>query len=219
MKKLLPALFIAGAFLSGCAQNTVSEDKYSGFLSDYSILQDSPTYENTKSYISPGVDWSKYSNIMVDKVLIITPDNATNDVDQTLLVKIADRYQALLKQKLSKTFTVVDQAGPGTLRLQTAITSVYLSYDDMAAYQYIPIAAAVTGISRASGAEEKRLRVVSEGKIVDSVTGKLLAEAIDLQSGEKAIDETDKVQLSDVAPVLNFWADRLSSRLAKLVKK
>ncbi len=219
MKKLLPVLFIAGAFLSGCAQNTVSEDKYSGFLSDYSILTDSPTNDNAKSYVASGVDWSQYSNVMVDKVLIITPDNATNDVDQTLLVKIADRYQALLKQKLSQNFTVVDQAGPGTLRVQAAITSVYLSYDDMKAYQYIPIAAAVTGISRASGASDKRLRVVSEVKVVDSVNGKLLAEGIDLESGDKAIDETDKVQLSDVAPVLDFWAGRISSRLANLVKK
>ncbi len=113
----------------------------------------------------------------------------------------------------------MDQAGPGTLRVQAAITSVYLSYDDMKVYQYISIAAAVTGISRASGASDKRLRVVSEVKVVDSVNGKLLAEAIDLESGDKAVDETDKIQLSDVAPVLDFWAGRISSRLANLVKK
>ncbi len=70
----------------------MSEDKYSGFLSDYSVLTDSAANDNAKSYVASGVDCSQYSNVMVDKVLIITPDNATNEVYQTLLVKIADRY-------------------------------------------------------------------------------------------------------------------------------
>ncbi len=39
MKKLIIALLVSAALLAGCAGNKVSEDKYSGFLSDYSILK------------------------------------------------------------------------------------------------------------------------------------------------------------------------------------
>jgi len=80
---------------------------------------------------------------------------------------IADKYEAMLNQKISKRAKVVDQAGPGVIRLQTAITSVYTSHDDLRGYQYIPVAAAITGGARATGAEKKSARMMSELRIVD----------------------------------------------------
>ncbi len=39
MNKIIIGLIVSGALLTGCASNTVTDDKYSGFLSDYSILK------------------------------------------------------------------------------------------------------------------------------------------------------------------------------------
>ena len=67
-----------------------------------------------------------------------------------------------ISNNLSRKFNIVEQAGDGTIRIQAAITSVFTSYDDLKGYQYIPIAAAVTGAARASGVEKQSVRVMSE---------------------------------------------------------
>lgn len=224
MKKLITTLFVSGALISGallsaCSTNTkVTDDKYSGFLSDYSILKPAPDDKDTLAYIAPNIDWSKYNSGMVDKVVVITPDGEQK-TDGKLLVAIADKYEELLKQKLSRNFKVVDQPGEGTIRIQSAITSVFTSYDDLKGYQYIPIAAAVTGVKRASGAEKQSVRVMGEVKLVDSVNGQLLAEAVDLKAGAEKQDKDSGILLADVVPILEQWSQRIVDRLVALRKK
>ena len=112
---------------------------------------------------------------------------------------------------------MVDAAGEGTIRLQAAITSVFTSYDDMKGYQYIPIAAAVTGAARASGAEDKHARVMTEIKLIDSVNGHLLGQAVDLKGNEeKAVEDSSEITLADTVPVLEQWAQRITNRLVDL---
>jgi len=218
MKNLMIALLVSGALLTGCASNIVTEDKYSGFLSDYSILKPVEDAPGRLGYRAPGVNWQQYNSILVDKVLIITPDGK-QQTDAKLLVAIADKYEEILKQKLSTKFNVVDNAGPGTVRLQAAITSVFTSYDDMKGYQYIPIAAAFTGAKRASGAEQQRVRVMTEVKLIDSVDGQLLGQAVDLQSGEKKQDEDSGILLADVVPILENWAQSATDVLVRMKEK
>ena len=221
MKKLITGLLISGALvsgslLSGCASNTkVTTEKYSGFLSDYSILKPAANDKDTLAYIAPNIDWKKYHSVMVDKVLVITPDGEQK-TDGKLLVAIADKFQDLIEQKVSQQFTVVDHADEGTVRLQAAITSVFASYDDLKGYQYIPIAAAVTGVARAAGAEKENVRVMTEIKLIDSVNGQLLGQAVDLKAGEKKQDKDSAILLADVIPVLEQWAQRITDRLVSL---
>lgn len=215
MRKILTSLLISTTLLAGCASNTITDDKYSGFLSDYSILKKGVKDKDTLFYITPDVNWSQYNSVMVDKVLVITPDGDVK-TDGKLLVAISDKFQALIKQELSNKFKVVNQAGVGTIRLQAAITSVYASYDDLKGYQYIPIAAAVTGAARASGAEKKSVRVMAEVKMLDSTDGELLVQAVDLKAGGKEENEKSGILLAEVEPILKQWAVRLTDRIESL---
>jgi hypothetical protein len=218
MKKILAGLLISTTLLAGCASNTITEDKFSGFLSDYSILKKGVKDKDTLFYITPNVNWSQYNSVMVDKVLVITPDG-DEKTDGKLLVAISDKFQSLIKQELAKEFKVVEHAGVGTIRLQAAITSVYASYDDLKGYQYIPIAAAVTGAARASGVEDKSVRVMAEAKMLDSTDGKLLIQAVDLKAGGKEESETSGILLAEVEPILKQWAVRMTDRLTSLRDK
>lgn len=212
----ITSLFVSTILLTGCGTtNKVTKEKYSGFLNDYSILKPTPGDKDTLGYVTPNIDWTKYNSVMIDKVLVITPDGKQK-VDGKLLVAIADKFQELLKQKLAKQFNVVNYAGNGTIRLQVAITSVFSSYDDMKGYQYIPIAAAVTGAKRAAGAENKNVRVMSELKMIDSVNGQLLAQVADLKGGAKKQNKDSEVLLVDVVPILQQWTQRISDRIVGL---
>lgn len=215
MNKVFTIILVSCALLTGCAGNIITDDNYSGFLNDYSILKQSPNDKNMLVYVTPDIDWAQYNGIMVDDVLVITPDGDIK-TDSKLLIAIAKKLEELIKQELAKEFNVVKEAGVGTIRLQAAITSVFTSYDDLKGYQYIPIAAAVTGAGRASGIEKKSVRVMSEIRLMDSVDGQLLGQAIDLKSGGKKQDENSVVLLADVKPILEQWARRIVDRLEAL---
>ena len=216
MSRLIVIAVISSALIAGCASNKVTESKFSGFLDDYTILEEGTTQDkDTLGYLTPGINWQKYHGVLIDKVLMITPEGEVQDSTE-IRKAVAKKYEALLREELNKDFNVVDQAGPGIIRLQTAITSVYTSHDDLKGYQYVPIAAAVTGAARASGVEKQTSRVMSELRIVDSVDGQLLGQAVDLKAGEKTQDKDSGILLAEVVPILEQWAHRVGDRLRGL---
>ena len=202
--------------IAGCASNKVTEDKYSGFLDDYTILKKGTNQDkDTMGYVTPGIDWLKYNSVMIDKPRIFTPEGEVLNKSK-FQTAIADKYEAMLNQKISKHAKVVDQAGPGVIHLQTAITSVYTSHDDLRGYQYIPVAAAITGGARATGAEKKSARMMSELRIVDAEDGQLLGQAVDLKTGEKITDSDSGPTLDDLIPVVEQWSTRAVDRIRGL---
>ena len=216
MKKAVLGLLVSAALLTGCASsNTVTADKYSGFLDDYELLKPVADNSGRLGYQTPGADWQKYNNIIIDEVVVMAPDE-DKELYSKLMADMAVKYQAFFKQNLSKSFNIVDTTGPDTLRLQASISRVFASYDDMKGYQYIPVAAIFTGAKRASGAEEKRARVMTEVRIVDSSDGKLLSQAVDLKYGENKLEGDSSVSISDVAPILEQWAQTTTDILAGL---
>lgn len=213
MKKLILVLLVSAALLAGCAANKVSQDKYSGFLSDYSILKPVKGDSDRLGYLNTEADWQQYDSIMIDDVIIITPDG-NQPHDAKLLVAIAEKYEEVLKQQLSKKFTVVNSAGSGVIRMQVAITSIFTSYDDLKGYQYIPVAAVFTGAKRATGSEQQRIRVMTEIRLLDSTDGQLLGQSVDLKSGENKIDKDSGILLVDIEPILKQWAQTATEVLS-----
>lgn len=199
-------LLVAFAVLvSGCAANKVTEEKYSGFLDNYSQLEQSKTYADSKVFVEPTADFSNYKKLIIEKVVILSP-GALEKPNDSLMASIATTYEEELKKNFrGKGYTIVQQGGKGTARIQAAITSVYTSFDDLKAYQYIPIGAAITGAMRVSGTTKRNARVMMEAKVTDAKTGQLLVSIIDLQKG-KEVENQGKVILNDVRPVLQQWA-------------
>jgi len=216
MKKILLSLLVSGALLTGCSStNKITEKKHSGFLSDYSILTPIKEDPGRLGYADPKAFWQQYHYIIIDKVVIITPDGNHQNSNKVLTI-IADNYEKILKKKLAKKFHVVKKASSSTIRLQAAITGVFTSYDDLKGYQYIPIAAAFTGAKRASGSEQQRVRVMTELKLVDSINGQLLAQTMDLKSGKNKQDKGSKISLTEVIPILEGWAQEVVDNLERL---
>jgi len=209
----LPIMLLA--LLTACAANKVTEESHSGFLANYAQLQPSEIYPNSKVFVESDVNFSNYKSLMIDKVVILSSAALENPND-SLMRSIATQYEQELKDSFRQQgYKIVNQAGAGTARIQTAITSVYTSFDDLKAYQYIPIAAAITGTMRATGKAKRNARVMMEAKVTDAKTNQLLASIIDLQKGEE-VDEGNKVSISDVKPVLKQWATRFAKAFASL---
>ncbi len=218
MNKLNIAVAASLVLLTGCATNKVTEDKYSGFLDNYSQLEQSDIYPETKLYIVPNVDFSSYKGVMIDKVRIIFPDGLARPKN-LLLTSIAKAYEEELKTSFTdKGYVVTQTEKPGIARIEAAITSVYSSFDDLQAYQYIPIGAAITGAMRVSGASQKSARVMMEAKVTDAKNGKLLASVVDLQKGKELKSSSSKVTLDEARPILQQWALRFANAFGRLQK-
>lgn len=198
--------------LTGCATNRVSEEKYSGFLKDYSNITTPEWDKDVLSWIDKKADFSKYNSLVIDDVLIITPDGRHNTKDKTLL-DMAKQLKQMMISEAAKKFTVVAIARPQSLQVQAAITGVYKSYDDFHPVQYLPIAAVITGAMRTTGASLRNVRVMAEIRLVDAHTKRVLAKAIDLKTGKEMRSRNAVIKLADVEPVLSAWSKRLVSRL------
>jgi len=216
MKTIIVCLVISCVFITGCTTNEkITEEKYSGFLNDYSNLRPDPKDADTLAYRTPNINWQKYTNVMVDKVTIITPEDQEQNKGD-LLVAVSDRYRELIREKVSQKFNLVDKAASNTIRVQPAITGVSESFGDREFYQYLPIGIVVTGAARTSGLSKENVRVMTEIRVVDSLNGQILVKAIDLKAGKEKQDKDSEITLQDVEPVLEQWAQRMTNILNEL---
>jgi hypothetical protein len=200
--------------LSGCTANQVTEEKYSGFLDNYAQLEANDDYDATKRYINPKIDFSSYKGVIIDKVKVIFPDGLERP-DNQLISSIAKAYEEELKTSFrAKGYEVAQAAKPAVARIQAAITSVYVSHDDLKVYHILPIAAVVEGVGRGAGLINKSVRVMSEAKVTDSVTGELMASVIDLQEGKEQESSESKMTVDDVRPALKQWAKRFADGMS-----
>lgn len=120
--KISAALIVICAAIAGCT--TADPTVYSG-LASAPQLQPNPDDKGGRmpySYHS-NVDWRQYNKIIVDPVTIYNgQDNQfvkIADADKALL---AEYMQAQFTQKLRTRFAIVNNPGPGTLRLRLTLT-------------------------------------------------------------------------------------------------
>lgn len=111
---------------------------------------------------------------------------------------------------------LVDQAGPGVVRVRVAISSVTAEAAALKAYQYIPLAYLVHKADEAVTGTTMVSMVFLEAELNDSVTGELLAEAVKRGDGA-TVKEDVQVTAADVTPLIDRWAqlaaDLIASRL------
>ena len=219
---LLGAAIISAAIMfTGCA-NRDMQAKNSGFLNNYDGLEENDKLEGTRVKIEPGADFTKYENIYIEPVKIISaiPEKEWTPEQKILFEKISDYLTAGYKTALENGtgYRLVENKDiPKTVVFEAAISAVEVHYDDMQWYQFTPITLGLTGIARATYIDGA-VRILGEGKFYDAKTGKLLLSAMTLQKGEEVSTDADKLVFADVKPALDAWLKRTNKNLEKLRK-
>src|SRR5580704_287566 len=228
---LLSAL-VAGFLIAGCSQTaapapniiqraegeTPAAPVPSGFLgNDYSLL--TPPAEGSDQqamlrYINPSATWSSYNKIMVAPVTFWAADDSkVSAADQQALCDYA--YSVLVKD-LGKNFTIVDQPGPGVLKLSVALTDATSAVPVLRSISVVvPQARVLSAIKMvATGTYAFVGSAQGAMKLNDSVSGQLLAAAVDEQLGGTSIKNVDVFQWGDADNAINYWAKLTDERLA-----
>ena len=211
-------LFAAPLLVNGCTatRGRRGAPEESGFLRDYSQLQAVEGYPAAKIYIRPSVQWSSYNSVQVDSVGLYA-DAAANlkPEDQQMLT---DTLYNSLSEDLGKYFTIVNQAGPKTLRLRVALTQVSGAKPVLRTVTTVVPQMRVLGTVIGLGADTATMvgSATVELEVLDSVTNQRLAAAVDDRAGTRVLfAKRAYTTWGDVQAACSYWSGRISWQLAR----
>jgi hypothetical protein len=228
---VLTSVALAGWLLAGCSQTaapapniiqrvqgeTPAPPPPTGFLgNDYSLMAPPAAGSDQKAmlrYVNPSVNWGSYHAIMIAPVTFWAEDDSkVSAADQQALCDYA--YSVFVKD-LGKNFIIVKQPGPGVLKLSVALTDATSAVPVLRSISVVvpqarllsAIKMAATGTYAFVGSAQGAL------KLNDSVSGELLAAAVDKRVGGTSIKNADVFQWGDAENAINYWADLTDQRL------
>lgn len=221
--KIVMALALSSMLLlSGCANKAmVDTAEKQGFLGNYKELEADKKYEGAMTWVATDANFKNYNSVMVAPVTVLSGvESGGMSANQKALLQemaqyLTKGYRDAIRN--SGSYQLADAAGPNTMRLDLQVSAVAVNSDDMKFYQFIPVALVLTGIKRAidSGAA---VRILGEGKLVDSQSNKTLLKGMNLVKGKEIKTSAAELTFADVKPSLDLYIKNFSERLTALPK-
>lgn len=171
------------------------------------------------AYINPSAQWSKYTKIQLMPVEFWAgPDSKVSEADQQMLTAY---FYNKLKEDLGKSYPLVDQPGPDVLTLRVALMDATTSVPGLRSVSVlVPQARVLNGLqSLATSSYAFVGSAQAEMKATDSTTGDMLAGAVDQRAGGMGIAGAASFQWGDAQNVMDYWAQKITSRLMQLQGK
>lgn len=198
------AIFAVVLVISGCA-NKDMQTRESGFLKNYDKLEKQENMSKVKAYISPTTDFSKYKNIYIKPVKIITgiPKDEQTYKQKLMFMKMQNyltkNYKKIIKDGTN--FNIVDiKNTPDTVVFEAAISAVEVHADDLSGMDFMPMMLIVKMIGRP--ASDENIRILSESKLSDASNNDTLVQMLALHKGKKVKVDADELEFKDVQPTL-----------------
>ncbi len=207
-------VLLAGALLlAGCAASGMKDVQKTGFLSDYSQLKPGGDDRSALYYVKPGADLKPYNKLMFDRFVVLLSDSAQfREIDPAMLKELTDYYQNAVFTAVKDGYMIVDQPGPGVLRVRVAITELNPSNPTTNTLSTIvPVGMIVAGATKATSGDNLGTgEAGTEFELLDSVTGERLAAAVDKRQGGKGVF---RGKWEDTKDAFDYWAKRFRQRL------
>jgi hypothetical protein len=221
MKKMtyvLVALTVI-AMLAGCATTQKAKIEQNelqcGLLGpDCSRLTPGSKDQAGLRYINPAAQWTTYSKVMIEPVTFWAGESTeVKPADQQMLVNYFDQQ---LNKQLEKKFQIVQEPGPGVMKIQAAMTDATGATPFMRSVSMlIPQAHMLSSLKYLAtdtfpfvgGAQ-------AELKVTDSMSGEVLAEAVDRRIGGGAFKTGFQWKWGDAENAIDKWCEMTTSRLS-----
>jgi hypothetical protein len=205
-------VFCATIF-AGCTQ-TAPVDEWDGLVRRPGTRMDAV-------FVRPNADVVGYTSVMLDPVEVSFASNwdpnqgrrnPASRLNATDVAAIQNGLANMLSEAFradltSGGFKLVDEPGPDTLRVTAAIVNLYVTAPDTM----------TAGRSRTYTANSGQMTLVAE--LRDSITGELLARAVDTQRGRQTgtLNFTNNVtNTADARRAIGIWATALRQGLDEL---
>ena len=184
--------------------------------SDCSLLTTGGKDQVSLRYVNstPATPWSQYNKILIDPVTFWGGSSTQISAsDQQMLVNY---FSQQLKEKLGKKFEIVNQAGPGVIKLDVALTDAEAATPVLRSISMIvPQAHMLSNLKYlATGTMPFIGAAQAEAKLTDSVSGQILALAVDKRVGGGSFTTGFQWKWGDAENAVNHWAELLTERLS-----
>ncbi|UVL22039.1 DUF3313 domain-containing protein [Pseudomonas donghuensis] len=220
MKPTLRSTLLCSALvvLAGCASSRVDPSQYSGFLQDYSRLKpaESISGQPVMRWIDPQVKAARFTQVYIEPSQFYPKPQPTAAISPQTLGQITQYYNTALKRELGAELPLAQGPGPGVLVVRPAITAVSTKTEGLKPYEVIPIALVAAAVNTAAGGRDQEVDIATEAAFLDGGNNKVIAQVVRKGTGEALENNTSKLALENVKPVLDGWASDLRKSFAKL---
>ena len=215
----LPLLGLCLLLLSACTTTqkvAVNQaDVNCAFLAnDCSLLTTGGKDQTGLIYVNPAAQWSQYNKVMIHPVTF-WGDNSTqvSPPDQHMLVNY---FSQQLHKELGQKFQIVTQPGPGVMTVDVAIVDAEAATPVLRSISMIvPQAHMLANLQYlATGSFPFVGGAQAEAKVTDSVSGQILALAVDKRIGGGSFTTGFQWQWGDAENAVNHWAELAANRLS-----
>lgn len=200
---------IASLFVVACASSRVTtEEKYSGFLDDYSQLEELELDTGGVGLIWLAEDLPAmgYNKAILEPVVIYPEPKRDSDEAKAFIKEVKSYMDASIQAAVGDTVIVTDSAGPNTVRVRFALTGVDISGENLSAYEYVPVALIWAGATTAAGRRTQIVEVFFEAEMLDSMSGEVLGRSVRKGFGESLENESETLTTEKMYPQLDLWA-------------
>jgi len=190
-----------------------------GFLTDYSLLEEQSEGMVQWVYIKDGVDFAAYDKIMIDRITFFFKDDAAyKGIKPEELLELAQHFYDAYWGILINAYTITNKPGPRTLRVRTAITSLVPSKPVSGTLSTVmPPALVASHLKKAAtGVHIGMGQMSGEAELIDSKTGEVLAMALDTETGKKYKLAKNFTKWGQVKEIAKEWVASFAKRLDKL---
>jgi len=216
-------LLVAGLMIAvtGCKttrQQTKGTPEVSGFLGDYSQMQEGLAERARLCYIKPAVDWNKYTKLWIKPIELWKADDGDsplNKVSPENQQELIDMFNTAVYNVLMTNYTIVNQGGPDVLVFHGAIVDAKKSKPvrGLVSSVYLPLKVISLGKQTLTGTAIGVGSVTIEVELLDGQSNERLAAVVDSRSGTAAIRSKFSGTLGDVEKSFEWWAVRLDERI------
>jgi hypothetical protein len=197
------------------------EAKNSGFLGDdsvYARLQEVEIHKGAKGkrWFAPHLNSTNYQSALVDDVVLYPTPEPGPQVSAETLEEIQKYLPPELRDKIAAVIPSADAAGPGVVRIQTAVTGVDVASEGLHVTELIPVSAIFHGVQAARGKRKEDVQVFVEVKLLDGESGELVGAVVRQIEGAKLKGKKDQLTLADMQDSLNQVSDDAAGALSTI---
>lgn len=169
-------------------------------------------------YVNRAANFADYDKLLLEPVTIWTAEQTSSTwPPEQELANLADIFFTRLYERLSKSYTLVREPQPGTLRLRVAITEangalIVVGDNERArpAEHSIEAKAELAASTRRFARE-----AAFEFELLDATTGKRLVAGVDSRAGSRSLSRW-RVNWWQIWQLYDGWAERVQSALVRL---
>ncbi len=186
----------------------LNPDSYSGYLSDYSQLK-SEQLESGRyvlRWTHPELKKRQYVQIILESVEFYPEPQVQKNVEREVLDALAATMNTRISALAESTgLPIADEAGPGTLRLRSAITAIRVEAEGFSANEVIPIRLIFSAVELAAGGRDQEVTIVLEYEMLDSLTGEVMTRGIRQGNTRSLANMHEKLIMEDAKELLDDW--------------